>query len=130
MSEELEQKLEAFELKVREAVRNQIDIEFNDYDNKLHEHSKDVHARVDEVVVALGEARNIVSDAKSDAKELVERLVAEAVSRVSREVVVKALKDALKNTIVVTRPASRDEAKSGVAIPTRQASVHEINGAV
>ncbi len=62
--------------------------------------------------------------------QIVESVVTDAKTQfgheVAHEITQKLTKEALSQRVLITRPASREEAKAGIAIPVRQATREEM----
>jgi ethanolamine ammonia-lyase small subunit len=83
------------------------------------ESSNQIHDHVNNVDFELRSAVGIALD----------KTIKDLISRSDSAVVIDALKEALKSTILKTRPASREELKSGDGVlVVRQASVAELRG--
>lgn len=133
----LEQRLTALEAKVSEEVDRLYNAEFPSLDEQILKVSRRTNeveigarqqydATLTEARAVLREIQAVAHDLKGAIASAIRNTVASLVGKAANDVVVSALKGSLKTTILITRPASREEARDGSALAVRQATAAEI----
>lgn len=126
----LEQKVEALNVKLEDEINRLYNFEFPSIDNEIHraiQHSYEVGTKArehyDESVQGV---RTATRELNLTIQHKLDSTVQDLIRKSDSVVVSIALREALKSLVLVTRPATRDEAQSKDTLVVRPASQAEL----